>query len=291
MVNVLPWFEDIRTSCLRLIRVVNVSSFSSLHLCDLAPSSRSSSKVFIRLALYLMTFFAYAGTCYSEEHTPYAPYSTVYYLDSSGVHVGGFSDAFNDRIMLWLWLSSNRPNINVDVNTPDGDRDDGPNSLGPRLRLRAILLGFQSESQPISTYYLFLVTKVFGRLGFHQLEMDVLVAVAGAYIRHVPENMLTKLERVLSDYNHDTKRHQTCLVLTKKSSPSREIKRLGTKPADGQPGIAVVKFGKLVRDEKAIEALNGTLRAAKRKGVVTFEGQMLLQGAHDNIDVILLQDE
>ncbi|KAF8691049.1 Costars, partial [Rhizoctonia solani] len=73
-----------------------------------------------------------------------------------------------------------------------------------------------------------------------------------------------------------------------------EIKRLGTKPADGQPGIAVVKFGKLVRDEKAsniFEALNGTLRAAKRKGVVTFEGQMLLQGAHDNIDVVLLQDE
>ncbi|CAE6482796.1 unnamed protein product [Rhizoctonia solani] len=77
-------------------------------------------------------------------------------------------------------------------------------------------------------------------------------------------------------------------------SLKREIKRLGTKPADGQPGIAVVKFGKLVRDEKAsniFEALNGTLRAAKRKGVVTFEGQMLLQGAHDNIDVILLQDE
>ncbi|QRW22580.1 Costars family protein [Rhizoctonia solani] len=28
-------------------------------------------------------------------------------------------------------------------------------------------------------------------------------------------------------------------------SLKREIKRLGTKPADGQPGIAVVKFGKL----------------------------------------------
>jgi hypothetical protein len=40
-----------------------------------------------------------------------------------------------------------------------------------------------------------------------------------------------------------------------------------------------------------VEALNGTLRAAKRKGVITFEGQMLLQGAHDDVDVILLQDE
>ncbi|KAJ1303701.1 hypothetical protein OPQ81_008126 [Rhizoctonia solani] len=74
----------------------------------------------------------------------------------------------------------------------------------------------------------------------------------------------------------------------------KEIKRLGDKPADGKAGIAVVKFGKLVRDPQAsniFEALNGTLRAAKRKGVVTFEGEMLLQGAHDNVDIVLLQDE
>ncbi|CAE6353989.1 unnamed protein product [Rhizoctonia solani] len=77
-----------------------------------------------------------------------------------------------------------------------------------------------------------------------------------------------------------------------------EIKRLGTRPGDGQPGIAVVKFGKLVRDEgvlvfvsRVVEALNGTLSTANRQGAVTFEGQMLLQGAHDNVDVVLLQDE
>ncbi|QRV80870.1 Costars family protein [Ceratobasidium sp. AG-Ba] len=73
----------------------------------------------------------------------------------------------------------------------------------------------------------------------------------------------------------------------------KEIKRLGHKPADGQ-GIAVVKFGKLVRDDRCsniFEALVGTLRAAKRKGVVNFQGQMLLQGAHDDVDVVLLQDE
>ncbi|CAE6390185.1 unnamed protein product [Rhizoctonia solani] len=73
-----------------------------------------------------------------------------------------------------------------------------------------------------------------------------------------------------------------------------EIKRLGEKPAEGQPGIMVVKFGKLVRDEKAsniFEALNGTLRAAKRRGVIYYEGQILLQGAQDDVDIVLLQDE
>ncbi|KAG8735496.1 hypothetical protein FRC10_010458 [Ceratobasidium sp. 414] len=74
----------------------------------------------------------------------------------------------------------------------------------------------------------------------------------------------------------------------------KEIKRLGKKPADGQPGIVVVKFGVLVRDDRCsniFEALVGTLRAAKRKKVVDFQGQMLLQGAHDDVDVVLLQDE
>ncbi|CUA68054.1 hypothetical protein RSOLAG22IIIB_07728 [Rhizoctonia solani] len=74
----------------------------------------------------------------------------------------------------------------------------------------------------------------------------------------------------------------------------KEIKRLGEKPPAGQPGIAVVKFGKLVLDERVnntFEALNNTLRSAKRKGVLTFQGEMLLQGAHNNVDVVLLQDE
>ncbi|KAB5591542.1 Type I phosphodiesterase/nucleotide pyrophosphatase [Ceratobasidium theobromae] len=67
-----------------------------------------------------------------------------------------------------------------------------------------------------------------------------------------------------------------------------EIKRLGEKPASG-PGIAVVKFGKLVKDEKCsnlFEALNNVLRSAKKKGIVAFDGEILLQGAHDNVDVV-----
>lgn len=57
-----------------------------------------------------------------------------------------------------------------------------------------------------------------------------------------------------------------------------EIKRLGKPNDKGQP---VVKFGVIVKDEKCgdiFEALNGTLRAAKKKKVIHFEGEMLLQG-------------
>lgn len=68
------------------------------------------------------------------------------------------------------------------------------------------------------------------------------------------------------------------------------IKRLGTTPGvDGS--IASVKFGILVRDDivcDTFEALVGTLRAAKRQKIVAFDGELLLQGPHDNVDVKLL---
>ncbi|XP_020495600.1 costars family protein ABRACL [Labrus bergylta] len=69
----------------------------------------------------------------------------------------------------------------------------------------------------------------------------------------------------------------------------QEIERLGSKNADGQ---TTVKFGVLFNDDKCaniFEALVGTLRAAKRKKVVQFEGELLLQGVHDNVDIVLLQ--
>ena len=46
--------------------------------------------------------------------------------------------------------------------------------------------------------------------------------------------------------------------------------------------VAQVKFGTIVKDERCgdlFEALVGTLRAAKKRKVVDFEGEMLLQGA------------
>lgn len=71
----------------------------------------------------------------------------------------------------------------------------------------------------------------------------------------------------------------------------REIKRLGTPNADGQ---MVVKFGVLFSDDKCanlFEALVGTLRAAKRKKFIAYEGELLLQGVHDQVDITLLKEE
>jgi hypothetical protein len=70
-----------------------------------------------------------------------------------------------------------------------------------------------------------------------------------------------------------------------------EIKRLGSPNADGQ---MVVKFGVLFSDDKCanlFEALVGTLRAAKRKKFITYEGELLLQGVHDQVDITLLREE
>ncbi|XP_019726310.1 costars family protein ABRACL isoform X2 [Hippocampus comes] len=68
-----------------------------------------------------------------------------------------------------------------------------------------------------------------------------------------------------------------------------EIQRLGSKNAEGQTSV---KFGVLFNDDRCaniFEALVGTLRAAKRKKIVAFDGELLLQGVHDNVDIILLQ--
>ncbi|XP_073527444.1 costars family protein ABRACL isoform X1 [Phyllobates terribilis] len=69
-----------------------------------------------------------------------------------------------------------------------------------------------------------------------------------------------------------------------------EIRRLGTKGNDGKLSV---KFGVLFNDDKCanlFEALVGTLKAAKRRKIVTYSGELLLQGVHDNTDIVLLQD-
>ncbi|XP_019063351.1 costars family protein ABRACL isoform X1 [Fukomys damarensis] len=56
-----------------------------------------------------------------------------------------------------------------------------------------------------------------------------------------------------------------------------EIHRLGSKNADGKLSV---KFGVLFRDDKCanlFEALVGTLKAAKRRKIVTYPGELLLQ--------------
>lgn len=68
-----------------------------------------------------------------------------------------------------------------------------------------------------------------------------------------------------------------------------EIQRLGTQNADG---VWSVKFGVIVKDDRCadiFEALVGTLKAAKKRKVVSYASELLLQGVHDNVDIILLE--
>jgi len=67
-----------------------------------------------------------------------------------------------------------------------------------------------------------------------------------------------------------------------------EIKRLGTENGDGKISV---EFGVLFNDDRCaniFEALVGTLRAAKRKKLITYEGELLLQGVHDKVPITIL---
>ena len=66
-----------------------------------------------------------------------------------------------------------------------------------------------------------------------------------------------------------------------------DIRRVGANP--GEP---TVKFGELFDDElvqNTYEALVGTLRSAKRQGLIEFKGQMLLKGMHDNVEISVVE--
>jgi hypothetical protein len=59
-----------------------------------------------------------------------------------------------------------------------------------------------------------------------------------------------------------------------------DIQRIG--------GAPNVKFGALFDDDAVqqyYEALVGTLKSAKKRGLISFKGQMLLKGPHDNVVV------
>jgi len=61
--------------------------------------------------------------------------------------------------------------------------------------------------------------------------------------------------------------------------------RLGTKKPDGS---IETTFAKVVDDEaleQQLESLVGTLKAGRKRGVLLWEGQMLLKGAHDNVSI------
>lgn len=70
-----------------------------------------------------------------------------------------------------------------------------------------------------------------------------------------------------------------------------ELKRLGAPNSEGK---IAVKFGVLFQDDKCanlFEALVGTLRAAKRKKIIKYDGELLLQGVHDNVEIVLLKED
>lgn len=65
------------------------------------------------------------------------------------------------------------------------------------------------------------------------------------------------------------------------------IKRIGKPQADGS---VTTTFGEIFKDEaleQQLESLVGTMKAARKKGAIDFQGQMLLQGAHDKVVVTL----
>ena len=64
------------------------------------------------------------------------------------------------------------------------------------------------------------------------------------------------------------------------------IKKIGTKNDKNQ---FQALFGEIFTEtEHTLEALNGTLRAAKKAGIISFEKQMLLKGADDGAVITLL---
>ncbi|KAL9244781.1 hypothetical protein vseg_018508 [Gypsophila vaccaria] len=66
-----------------------------------------------------------------------------------------------------------------------------------------------------------------------------------------------------------------------------EIQRLGQIQPDGSYHVT---FGVLFHDDRCaniFEALVGTLRAAKKRKILTYDGELLLQGVHDNVVITL----
>ncbi len=62
------------------------------------------------------------------------------------------------------------------------------------------------------------------------------------------------------------------------------IKKLGDESTNS------ITFGKLVESDEvadALEALVGTLKAAKKRGIVKYDAELLLKGVSDNVIITL----
>jgi hypothetical protein len=66
------------------------------------------------------------------------------------------------------------------------------------------------------------------------------------------------------------------------------LKRIGKEQPDGTFKTTFIQVFKDEVLEQQLESLVGTLKAARKKGYIDFKGQMLLQGAHDSVEITLL---
>jgi len=71
------------------------------------------------------------------------------------------------------------------------------------------------------------------------------------------------------------------------------LKRLAKAPnAPNAEGQYVVKFKDVFNDNEMmgkLEALVGTMKAAKKRKIIDYKGEILLQGVSNDVDVILLK--
>jgi Costars len=61
----------------------------------------------------------------------------------------------------------------------------------------------------------------------------------------------------------------------------------------GDNGVPEVRFGDLFDDDEVqqyYEALVGTLKSAKKRGLVTYKGMLLLKGVSDNVVISIMDD-
>mmetsp|Transcript_7475 Transcript_7475/g.15238 ORF Transcript_7475/g.15238 Transcript_7475/m.15238 type:complete len:87 (+) Transcript_7475:112-372(+) len=69
------------------------------------------------------------------------------------------------------------------------------------------------------------------------------------------------------------------------------IKKLGKK---GEDGKYILSFGDYFKSDEVQNTLENpfaTLKAAKKRGVIDFEGEMLWQGMHDHVILTLLRED
>ena len=72
----------------------------------------------------------------------------------------------------------------------------------------------------------------------------------------------------------------------------KELRKLIAEITKLSGNSKVVPFGKLFEATvQVFEALSGTLMTAKKRGVVDYDGQLLLQGQHNHVEIELLKTE